>query len=53
MIEVVLEEMHGSDRDGRPELISGEPLVGMAKPFQESEMALFSECMEQCRKKSA
>ena len=33
------------------ELISGEPMVGMAKPFHESEMALFSECMEQCAKK--
>ena len=34
------------------ELVSGEPMVGMAKPFHESEMALFSECREQYAKKS-
>jgi len=32
------------------ELNSGERLAGMAKPFHKSEMALFSECREQCAK---
>jgi hypothetical protein len=31
--------------------ITSEPMVGKAKPFNESEMALFSECWERCGEK--
>ena len=31
--------------------ITSEPMVGKSKTFNESEMALFSECMQKCAKK--
>jgi len=46
MIDVVTEEMHGSDRDFRPGIDYERALVGMATDFYESEMALLSEWME-------
>ena len=48
-----IEEMHGSDRDIGPENDYERALVGGAKSksFNESEMALFYECMERCGKK--
>src|SRR5215469_18913785 len=53
MIAVVFEEMHGSDRDARPGIDwRRAPMVGMAKLFHESEMALSSECGEQCAQKA-
>src|SRR5580698_6260569 len=44
MIAGATEEMHGSDRVSCPELITSEPTVGKGNTFNESEMALFSEC---------
>ena len=41
MIEVVTEEMHGSDRVPDLKLITRRALVGSGKYFHESEMALF------------
>jgi hypothetical protein len=53
MIEVVTEEMHGSDRV--PDLnTDGERALGWqsnGKSFNESEMALFYECMLKCARK--
>ena len=39
MIGVAIEEMHGSDREDRLELISGEPNGWYGKTFHKSEMA--------------
>ena len=41
MIEVVTEEMHGSDRVSCPETITSEPWVGMAMLQLERNGALF------------
>jgi len=50
MIEVVTEEMHGSDRDSDLKLITSEPWL-VWHLFLQSEMALISEWMQQCEKK--
>ena len=46
MIEIVTEEMHGSDRDSDLKLITSEPWL-YGTYFCESEMALISEWMQQ------
>jgi len=46
MIAGATEEMHGSDRVSWPERITSEPTVGKGNTFNESEMALFSECIQ-------
>jgi len=51
MIEVVVEEMHGSDRVSEPEIDYERAWVGCAQFIYESEMALFPECMESCAQK--
>jgi len=51
MIEVVVEEMHGSDRVSEPETDLRASLAGCAQFIYESEMALFPECMESCAQK--
>ena len=37
--------------ESRPETIKSEPTVGKSKTFNESEMALFSECTPECAQK--
>jgi len=50
MIAVATEEMHGSDRG--PDLSGLRASRGWkGKPFNESEMALFSECSLKCARK--
>jgi hypothetical protein len=41
MIEVVTEEMHGSDRASDLKLIASEPLVGMAEPSTRAKWRAF------------
>jgi hypothetical protein len=43
--------MRGSDRESWPETDYQRALGGHGKPFHESEMALFSECMPTCARK--
>ena len=43
--------MHGSDRGPDLKRIASEPFGWESKTFNESEMALFSECMQKCGKK--
>jgi len=50
MIEVVTEEMHGSDRDSDLNWLRAS-LGWYGTYFYESEMALISEWMQQCGKK--
>jgi hypothetical protein len=53
MIEVVIEEMHGSDRNSWPETITSEPwLVWQLIPTR-AKWRSFSESMLQCARKSA
>jgi hypothetical protein len=51
MIEVAIEEMHGSDRVSEPEIDYERAWVGGAQFINESEMALFPECKESCAQK--
>jgi hypothetical protein len=51
MIEVGVEEMHGSDRVSEPEIDYERAWVGGAQFINESEMALFPECKESCAQK--
>jgi hypothetical protein len=51
MIEVVVEEMHGSDRVSEPETDLRASLAGCAQFIYESEMALYPECTESCAQK--
>src|SRR5450432_3146371 len=51
MIEVVVEEMHGSDRVSEPEIDYERAWVDCAQFIYESEMALFLECMQSCAQK--
>jgi hypothetical protein len=51
VIEVVIEEMHGSDRVSEPEMDYERAWVGCAQFIYESEMALFPECTEWCAQK--
>jgi hypothetical protein len=51
MIEVAIEEMHGSDRVSEPEIDYERAWVGDAQFINESEMALFPECKESCAQK--
>ena len=51
MIEVVIEEMHGSDRMSEPEIDYERALGWLRTIIYESEMALFLECMQMCAQK--
>jgi len=51
MIGVATEETNGSDRGPGLKRLRCEPLVGTAL-LRQSEMALYSECMSQCARKT-
>ena len=51
MIEVAIEEMHGSDRMSEPEIDYERALGWLRTIIYESEMALFLECMQSCAQK--